>query len=181
MLVQAIAGQASDTGRITSWSHGATDGRRSGVTAAAKTAPSSRGDQPEPAQTEEGMLVSSAIRDITERKRAAETLARQAQELARSNAELGQFAYVASHDLREPLRVIRSYIQILDDRCKGKLDPDCAEFMEFIVDGAVRMERLVEDLLSYARVTTEGKRFGFSGCPRGFRTRPDQLAGCSGE
>ncbi len=113
-----------------------------------------------PLETEEGVLVSSAIRDITERKRAAETLARQAQELARSNAELGQFAYVASHDLREPLRVIRSYIQILDDRCKGKLDPDCAEFMEFIVDGAVRMERLVEDLLSYARVTTEGKRFG---------------------
>jgi PAS domain S-box-containing protein len=103
------------------------------------------------------VAISAIVRDITERKKAEEILKLKLEELARSNAELEQFAYVSSHDLQEPLRMISSYLQLLQRRYQGKIDEKADKYIYFAVDGAARMQILINDLLEFSRVTTRAK------------------------
>ncbi|MBI4826837.1 MAG: GHKL domain-containing protein [Nitrospirae bacterium] len=92
-----------------------------------------------------------------EREKSAEEIRKYTEELKRSNKELQQFAYIASHDLQEPLRMIASYLQLIERRYKGNLDKDADEFIAFAVDGANRLQEMIIGLLAYSRVETKGK------------------------
>ena len=123
-----------------------------------------------PLQTEEGTVFTAAIRDISERRRAEEQIRKlnasleervraRTEALLRSNEELQQFAYVASHDLQEPLRTVAIYAQLLARRYQGQLDGEADQFIRFIAEGAGRMERLVHHLLDFSRLDARGADF----------------------
>jgi PAS domain S-box-containing protein len=110
-----------------------------------------------PMENSEGILITAAIRNITERKKSEEHLVKTAEGLKRSNDQLEQFAYVASHDLQEPLRMVASYTQLLAKRYQGRLDSDADEFIAYAVDGCNRMKGLIRDLLNYSHAGTDSK------------------------
>ena len=110
-----------------------------------------------------------------QRKRSEETLAKHAADLARSNADLQQFAYVASHDLQEPLRMVSSYIQLLAKRYEGRLDQDAGEFIGYAVDGTHRMQALINGLLDFSRVGTQAKVFEHTDCESVMKAATDNL------
>ncbi len=101
------------------------------------------------------MGATAVVQDITERKRAEEELIRQTERLARSNADLRDFAYIASHDLQEPLRNMTAFTQLIAERYKSKLDAEADQYVSYVVDAAVRMTNLIQDLLSYSRLMNE--------------------------
>jgi PAS domain S-box-containing protein len=120
-----------------------------------------------PLLTDEGVVITSAIRDISDRKRAEEQIRRlnsnleervleRTEALLRSNEELQQFAYVASHDLQEPLRTVSVFAQLLAKRYQGQLQGDADQFIQFIVESAARMERLIHDILDFSRLDARG-------------------------
>ena len=100
------------------------------------------------------------VRDVTAQREAEASLARYAVELEERNAELQQFAYVASHDLQEPLRMVTSFLQLLERRYADQIDDAGREYIGYAVDGARRMQTLIQDLLAYSRIGTHGKAFG---------------------
>ena len=110
-------------------------------------------------ETEDGLLATAAIRDITDRKRAERELARHADELQRSNEELQQFAYVASHDLQEPLRMIVTYTDRLAESLNDAMGTRERQWAEYVIEGAARMQALIEGVLEFSRVRPDRTEF----------------------
>jgi signal transduction histidine kinase len=126
-------------------------------------------EQPDQSLLEVVAILGSQMGQFIERKRAEEQLRQASSELVHSNTELQQFAYVASHDLSEPLRMVVSYLQLLVDRSRDRLDAESHEFIGYAIDGAQRMQALIDDLLAYARVGNRGQAFEKVDCEQVFR------------
>jgi PAS domain S-box-containing protein len=157
-LVRALRGESVDLTEVFIRNAGVPDGRLLGITGG-------------PLRDEVGALRGGVVvfHDITERKKSEQHLVNMVGELKRSNDELQQFAYVASHDLQEPLRMIASYTQLLAKRYKGRLDSEADEFIAYAVDGSNRMQGLIQDLLAYSRAGTNGEALHEISCEKALK------------
>lgn len=119
-----------------------------------------------PVLDEKGNMLSccALVYNITDRKEVERQMLQLTEDLQRSNEELEQFAYVASHDLQEPLRAVTSYTQLLAQRYQGHLDAKADKYINYIVDGASRMQQLINDLLAYSRLGTRAQEFEAADC-----------------
>jgi signal transduction histidine kinase len=122
-----------------------------------------------------------SVRRALREKRLREETKHAQEELARSNQDLEQFAYVASHDLQEPLRMVATYTQLLAERYQGQLDADAEKYIHYAVDGATRMQTLVQDLLAFSRVGRQGASPGSTDCNEAVETAVRNLQSCLAE